>query len=183
MPDRRQTFEALAMAHLDAAYNLARWLSRSPADAEDSVQDAMMRAFSSFEQVRGDDLRPWLMAIVRNCCRERAARGYRRREIPLPVRRGLGTHEAGPELIYDGPDPETQAVSASEARRLRAMIDTLPEDFREALILREMEQLSYREIAEVVGAPIGTVMSRLARARTLLKASWMADAKAGGGLS
>jgi RNA polymerase sigma-70 factor (ECF subfamily) len=167
MSDRRQRFEALALPHLDAAYNLARWLCRSPTDAEDIVQDAMLRAFRGFEQLRGDDVRPWLMSIVRNCWRDRAARP--RREVPLPA------GAQGPELVFEGPDAEAQAVRASEARRLRATIDTLPEEFREVLILREMEDLSYREIAEVVAAPIGTVMSRLARARALLKDKWMAE--------
>jgi RNA polymerase sigma-70 factor (ECF subfamily) len=169
MSDRRQRFEALALPHIDAAYNLARWLSRSPTDAEDIVQDAMMRAFRRFEQLRGEDARPWLMSIVRNCWRDRAAQPHRRGDVPLPA------GAQGPELVFDGPDAETLAVRAGEARRLRAMIATLPEDFREVLILREMEDLSYREIAEVVGAPIGTVMSRLARARALLKDRWMAE--------
>lgn len=170
MSDRRQRFEALALPHIDAAYNLARWLSGSPTDAEDIVQDAMLRAFRGFEQLRGDDPRPWLMSIVRNCWRDRAAQPHRRRDVPLPA------GAQGPELVFDGPDAEAQAVRASEGRRLRAMIATLPDDFREVLILREMEDLSYREIAEVVGAPIGTVMSRLARARAALRARWLQEA-------
>ncbi len=169
MLDRRQRFEALALPHLDAAYNLARWMSRSPTDAEDIVQDAMLRALRGFEQLRGDDMRPWLMSIVRNCCHDRTAQAHRRRDVPLPA------GADGPELVFEGPDPERQAVRASEGRRLRATIATLPDDFREVLILREMEDLSYREIAEVVGAPIGTVMSRLARARALLKDKWIAE--------
>ncbi len=171
MSDRRQRFETLALPHLDAAYNLARWLSRSPIDAEDIVQDAMLRAFRSFDQLRGDDLRPWLMGIVRNCWRDRAAQPHRRRDNPLP------NGALGPELVFDGPDAETQAIGASEGRRLRAMIATLPDDFREVLILREMEDLSYREIADVVGAPTGAVMSRRARARALLKDKWIAEEK------
>jgi RNA polymerase sigma factor (sigma-70 family) len=173
MPDRRQTFETLALPHLDAAYNLARWLSRSPSDAEDIVQDAMLRAFRAFEQLRGDDIRPWLMSIVRNCWRDRAAQPHRRRDVPLPA------GAQGPELVFEGPDAEAQAVRASEGRRLRTLIATLPDDFREVLILREMEDLSYREIAEAVGAPIGTVMSRLARARALLKDKWTAEERHG----
>jgi RNA polymerase sigma-70 factor (ECF subfamily) len=169
MSDRRKRFEAVALPHLDAAYNLARWLSRSPSDAEDIVQDAMLRAFRGFEQLRGENVRPWLMSIVRNCWRDLAAQPHRRRDVPLPA------GAQGPDLVFEGPDAETQAVRASEGRRLRAMIATLPDDFREVLILREMEDLSYREIAEVVGAPIGTVMSRLARARALLKGKWMAE--------
>jgi RNA polymerase sigma-70 factor (ECF subfamily) len=127
-----------------------------------------MRAFRGFEQLRGEDVRPWLMSIVRNCCRDLGRDPRRRRDVPLP---GAG----GPELVYDGPDAETQTVRAGEARRLRAAINALPDGFREVLILREMEDLSYRQIAEVVGAPIGTVMSRLARARALLKDRWMAE--------
>jgi RNA polymerase sigma-70 factor (ECF subfamily) len=173
MSDRRERFEAEALPHLDAAYNLARWLSRSPTDAEDIVQDAMLRAFRSFEQLRGDELRPWLMSIVRNCWRDRLARSRRLRDVPLPA----GGH--GPELVFEGPDAETQAVRAHERRRLRAMIDALPEDFREVLVLRELEDLSYREIAAVVGVPIGTVMSRLARARALLKDRWIAEERHG----
>lgn len=167
MSDRRREFERLALPHLDAAYNLARWLSRSPTDAEDIVQEAMLRAFRSFEQARGEDVRPWLMSIVRNCCRDWARRPYTRREAPLGAE--------GPELVFKEPDAEAQAVRASDARRLRATIATLPPEFRDVLILREMEDLSYREIAEVIQAPIGTVMSRLARARALLKDKWMAE--------
>jgi len=171
MSDRRRQFEVLALPHLDAAYNLARWLSRSPTDAEDIVQDAMLRAFRSFEQVRGEDMRPWLMSIVRNCCRSWTAQPHRRRDVPLGAE--------GPELVFEGPDAELQAVRASDARQLRATIATLPDEFRDVLILREMEDLSYREIAEVIQTPIGTVMSRLARARALLKDSWIAEERHG----
>ncbi|MDQ2861185.1 MAG: sigma-70 family RNA polymerase sigma factor [Pseudomonadota bacterium] len=169
MSDRRRQFETLALPHLDAAYNLARWLSRSPTDAEDIVQEAMLRAFGAFDQLRGDDIRPWLMRIVRNCCHAHAGHRDRRRQIPLP------TGAAGPELVFEGLDAEAQAVRASDGRRLRATMATLPDEFREVLILREMEDLSYREIADVIGAPIGTVMSRLARARALLRDKWMAE--------
>jgi RNA polymerase sigma factor (sigma-70 family) len=161
MSDRRRQFEALALPHLDAAYNLARWLSRSPSDAEDIVQDAMLRAFRSFDQVRGESARPWLMSIVRNCCHNWAAQPRLRRDVPLGA--------SGPELVFEGPDAEAQAVRASEARRLRATIAALPDEFRDVLILREMEDLSYREI----------VMSRLARARALLKDKWMAEESRG----
>jgi RNA polymerase sigma factor (sigma-70 family) len=168
MHDHRQRFEALALPHMDAAYNLARWLSRSPADADDIVQDTMLRAFRAFEQFRGENIRPWLLAIVRNCWRNRAGDTHRRRHTAL-------TEEDDQALVFEGPDPESQALCASEGRRLQAMIAGLPEEFRTALILREMEDLSYREIAEVTGAPIGTVMSRLARARALLKDKWLAE--------
>jgi len=162
----RQRFEALALPHMDAAYNLARWLCGSPADADDVVQDAMLRAFKSFDGFRGEDAKPWLLAIVRNCWRNRAADAHRRAHAPLP-------EEDEQPLSSEGPDPETEAVRASDRRRLDAMIAELPQEFREVLILREMEDMSYREIAEATGAPIGTVMSRLARARAILKDRWL----------
>jgi RNA polymerase sigma factor (sigma-70 family) len=168
MNDHRQRFEALALPHMDAAYNLARWLCGSPADADDIVQDAMLRAFRGFNGFRGDNVRPWLLTIVRNCWRSGAAQSRRRGHAPLPA-------EDDRPLAFDGPDPETEALRASEGRRLDAAIAALPEDFREVLLLREMEDMSYREIAEAVGAPIGTVMSRLARARALLKDRWLAE--------
>jgi len=156
------------LPHMDAAYNLARWLSHSPADADDIVQDAMLRAFRAFEQFRGENIRPWILAIVRNCWRNRAGDTHRRGHIALPEE----DHQA---LVFEGPDPEAQASRASEGRRLQAMIAGLPEDFRTVLILREMEDMSYREIAAATGTPIGTVMSRLARARALLKDKWLAE--------
>jgi len=150
------------MPHLDAAYNLARWLTRSSAEADDIVQDAMLRAFRAFDGFRGESVRPWLLAIVRNCWRSRAADVQRRGHTPLP------SDDEGP-LAAEGPDPEAEAVRASDRRRLDAVIARLPEDFREVLILREMEDMSYREIAEATGAPIGTVMSRLSRGRGELR--------------
>jgi RNA polymerase sigma factor (sigma-70 family) len=168
MNDHRRRFEALALPHMNAAYNLARWLSRSPADADDIVQDALLRAFRGFDSFRGDNARPWLLAIVRNCWRDSAAWNHRRGHAPLP-------REDHGALAFEGPDPEAEAVRASEGRRLEAAIGELPPEFREALILREMEDMSYREIAQATGAPIGTVMSRLARARVLLKQRWLAE--------
>jgi RNA polymerase sigma-70 factor (ECF subfamily) len=158
MDDRRRRFEAQALPHLDAAYNLARWLSRSPADADDIVQDAMLRAFRAFDGFRGGDAKPWLLTIVRNCWLS-AGQATRRR--------GLTSLEDS--MADEGPDPEETAIQAGHRRRLNAMIARLPDDFREVLILREIEDMSYREIAEITASPIGTVMSRLARARTLLR--------------
>ena len=158
MDDRRHRFEAQALPHLDAAYNLARWLSRSSADADDIVQEAMLRAFRAFDGFRGADARAWLLTIVRNCWRSRGRAEQRR-----------GHTELDDELATDGAGPEDAAMDASRRRRLNAVLALLPEEFREVLVLREMEDLSYREIAAVTGAPIGTVMSRLARARALLR--------------
>ena len=168
MSSQRERFEALALPHMDAAYNLARWLARSPSDADDIVQDAMLRAFRAFDGFRGENIRPWLLTIVRNCWRSRAADVKRRGHTALP------DDDAGP-LPDEGLDPEAEAVQASDGRRLQAVIASLPEDFREVLILREMEDMSYRQIAEATGAPIGTVMSRLARARAMLKDQWLAE--------
>jgi RNA polymerase sigma-70 factor, ECF subfamily len=158
MDDRRRRFEAQALPHLDAAYSLARWLSRSPADADDIVQDAMLRAFRGFDGFRGGDIRPWLLTIVRNCWRSAGSASLRR-----------GHTELDDAIADAGPDPEEAAAQTGDQRRLDAMIARLPDDFREVLILRELEDMSYREIAEITGAPIGTVMSRLARARTMLR--------------
>jgi RNA polymerase sigma-70 factor (ECF subfamily) len=160
MDERRRRFEQLVLPHLDAAFNLARWLVRSTPEAEDIVQDAMLRAFRAFDGFRGDDARPWLLAIVRNC--HYTAMRKKKPNAPL-----TDDHPA-PE-----PGPEIAAVNADRARKLGAAIQGLPDEFREALVLREMEDMSYREIATVTGVPIGTVMSRLARARALLRARWL----------
>ena len=158
MDERRRRFEAQALPHLDAAYNLARWLSRSPSDADDIVQDAMLRAFRGFDGFRGDDVRAWLLTIVRNCWRSAGTASRRR-----------GHTELDEETAADTPGPEETAIETRRRRRLDAMIALLPEEFREVLILREMEDMSYRQIAEITGSPIGTVMSRLARARSMFR--------------
>jgi RNA polymerase sigma-70 factor (ECF subfamily) len=168
--DRRHRFEAQALPHLDAAYNLARWLSRSPADADDIVQDAMLRAFRAFDGFRGGDIKPWLLTIVRNCSRSAGADVKRRGHTPLP-------EEDASALVSPEPSPEMLALEASESRKLDEAIALLPNEFREVLILREMEDMSYREIADVTGVPIGTVMSRLARARAMLKQKWLAETR------
>jgi RNA polymerase sigma-70 factor (ECF subfamily) len=162
----RRAFEVLAMPHLDAAYNLARWLSRSPADAEDIVQEAMLRAYRAFDGARPETVKPWLMAIVRNCFRDHLGRAARVQPVPDAV---LAEHH------YEGPDPEMEAACSSDRRRLDELLARLPEDYRAVLVLREMEDMSYREIAQAAGIPIGTVMSRLARARALLKDHWPKD--------
>ena len=166
MNDRRASFEALALPHLDSAYSLARWLSRSPADAEDIVQEAMLRAFRAFDGARVDTIKPWLLAIVRNCFRDHVQRTGKLQ----PMDDGHAQR-----LRSEAPDPETEASWTSERRRLDAVLQRLPAEFREVLILREMEDMSYRQIADVIGAPIGTVMSRLARARALLKDHWQEE--------
>ena len=128
----------------------------------------MLRAFRAFDGFHGDNIRPWLFTIVRNCWRTSVGDVRRRGHAPIP-------DEDSQPLADTEPDPEAIAVRTSDARRLHAAIALLPEDFREVLVLREMEDMSYREIAEGTGTPIGTVMSRLARARALLKDQWLTE--------
>jgi RNA polymerase sigma-70 factor (ECF subfamily) len=172
MDDRRRRFEALVLPHLDAAHNLARWLARPAADADDIVQEAVLRAYRGFEGFRGDDAKPWLLAIVRNCFFTAVGQARQRRNVPLPEESAANNNAA---LVDDAPDPELAALRADQRRKLDQVVAALPQEFREVLILREMEDLSYREIAQVTGAPIGTVMSRLARARAMLKENWLSN--------
>ena len=170
MDDKRRRFEAQVLPYLDAAYNLARWLARSPADADDIVQEAVLRAYRGFEGFRGEDAKPWLLAIVRNCFFTAAGQARQRRSVPLPEE-SVANDDAA--FVDESPDPELAVLRADQRRRLDQVVATLPQEFREVLILREMEDLSYREIAQVTGTPIGTVMSRLARARAMLKETWL----------
>jgi RNA polymerase sigma-70 factor (ECF subfamily) len=158
-------FDELVLPHLDGAYNLARFLTRDPALSEDIVQDAMLRAFRSFDQFRGDSPRAWLFAIVRNCCRTAltaqsasALRLVREAENGVAAEQKADTRD----------DPEQSLMRASDAAMVRAEIEGLAEPFREALVLRDLEELSYKEIAQITGVAMGTVMSRIARARALL---------------
>jgi RNA polymerase sigma factor (sigma-70 family) len=171
MTDKRDRFEREALPHLDAAYNLARWLTRSTADAEDVVQEALLLAYRNFDSKRGANAKPWLLAIVRNCYLSAVRRdGARaRRTDPIEAHEGPETNVA----LVATDDPERASIRADDARQLDEVLKRLPSEYREVLILREIEDLSYREIATVTGTPIGTVMSRLARARTALKSQWM----------
>ena len=166
MDEQRRRFEQLVLPHLGAAYNLARWLGGR--DGEDVAQDAMLRAFRAFDGFRGGDAKAWLLAIVRNC--HYTAVGRTRKTVPLP-------EQGENDIASDAPDPERSAIDADRARKLNQAIASLPDEFRETLVLREMEDMSYREIAEITGAPIGTVMSRLARARALLRERWSVETK------
>ena len=159
------------MPHLDAAYNLARWLARSPQDADDVVQEAMLRAFRAFDSFRGADVKPWLLAIVRNCYFTSVT--GRRRTAALPLE-SIDDCAVDPSLVAER-TPEAAAIDADHSRKLGELIARLPEDWREVLVLREMEDMSYRDIAAVTGVPIGTVMSRLSRARSELRQKWLVD--------
>jgi RNA polymerase sigma-70 factor (ECF subfamily) len=155
-----ERFERVVLPHLDDAYTLARYLLRDEHDAQDVVQDAALRALRHFEGFREGDARAWLLSIVRNCCYTwHRRRRSNQRELPID-------HV---EPIASSTDPtDRAAIEASERAAIQRAIAALPEEFREVIVLREIEELSYKEISDVVGAPIGTVMSRLARARKRL---------------
>jgi RNA polymerase sigma factor (sigma-70 family) len=172
MDDKRGRFEAQVLPHLDAAYRFARWLSRSSEDADDVVQDAVLRAFRSFDSLRGSDAKSWLLAIVRNCHATAHRRQQRRAWVPLPEEHDA---EDGHVMIASTPDPEIATVAAEQERTLTRLMAALPEDHREVLVLREIEDMEYRQIANITNVPIGTVMSRLARARAGLKSQWLKE--------
>ena len=172
MDERRHRFEALVLPHLDAAYRFARWLSRSPGDADDVVQEAILRAFRGFDALRGSDVKAWLLTIVKNCHLTALKQQQRRGFVPLPEEHDV---QDGQAMIATTPDPESTSVRRDEKRTLDRLMSALPEEHREVLVLREIEEMDYREIAAVTNVPIGTVMSRLARARAALKTRWLKE--------
>ncbi len=180
-------FEDLFLPHLNAAYSLARFIARDPVAADDIVQESFLRAFRSFGRYRGGDAKTWLLAIVRNCSFDwskatRRAAGVVATDTATSAAvaerdkvgesfgdsldRWIPNSDELGDCTQDG--PETAVLRQSEIDEVRAMIRRLPEPFRETLVLRELEELSYKQIAEVTGVPVGTVMSRLARARQML---------------
>ncbi len=159
---------------LDAAYNLARWLMREETAAEDVVQDAMLRALTYFPGFRGENPRAWLLQIVRNTAFDALKLDRSARFVPLA--QSSDDDEAGIDLPSSEDDPEKSLIKLRDRRRLQELIAGLPVELRETLVLRELEELSYKEIAEVTQTPIGTVMSRLWRARrALLRAAAEAE--------
>jgi len=158
-------FEQLVLPHLDAAYNLARWLARDDHRAQDVVQDAIVRAMKFFDGFRGVNARPWLLAIVRNTYLS-SLRAMQREDL----RPDLDDEPADtdPEPNAYELDPSLALERKWERERITRAMERLPLEFREVLVLRELEDLSYKEIAEIAGIPIGTVMSRLSRARRSL---------------
>jgi RNA polymerase sigma-70 factor (ECF subfamily) len=153
-------FEQVVMPHFDAAYNLARWLTRSAEDANDVVQEAYLRAFTFFDSFRGGDGRAWLFSIVRNTCYTWL---HKNRAHDLMTEFDEAMHSSPAES-----NPESLQLRRADSEMLKQGLEKLPAEFREVLVLREMEGLSYKEIAEVSGIAIGTVMSRLSRARKRL---------------
>jgi len=170
--DKARRFRDAALPYLDDAYALARYLLRNGADAEDAVQECFLRAFRHFDSYRGPAMKPWLLAILRNVCHAEFAR--------------RGRHDAADENDMDAraeaiplwQEPQASAEAALMRRHddetVRRLVEHLPQPFRETLVLREINDLSYQEIAQVAGVPVGTVMSRLARARTMLRSAWTA---------
>lgn len=165
MPEQSKAvrFEEIALPHLSAAYNLARWLVHNQHDAEDLVQEAYLRAFKFFGGYYGGDSRAWLLTIVRNTCytwlqQNRALR------LAVPIEDNLD------EVSLDFADPEMLLLQSVDAQIVRQSLEDLPVEFREIVVMREMEGLSYKDIANIVDIPIGTVMSRLARGRKRLYA-------------
>jgi RNA polymerase sigma-70 factor (ECF subfamily) len=169
----QKRFAHLVLPHLDAGYNLARWLARDAADADDVVQDACLRALKYIASVEGENARPWFLRIVRNAFYDWCARN-RPAEI---LNDENATVDAAADLAASG--PEQAAAQRSDLAALVREVTALPTQFREVLILREIEELSYADIATVAGIPVGTVMSRLARARALLQRSPLLRAVAG----
>jgi RNA polymerase sigma-70 factor (ECF subfamily) len=164
-PERARRFRDAALPHLDEVYTLSRYLLRNAADAEDAVQECYLRALKHFDTFRGGAIKPWLFAILRNVCNMTyAQRGFAGQEI---------AEDATPMWNEPVQTPEAHVLRRRDDQSIREMVSALPNAFREALVLREVDDLSYREIAEIVGAPVGTVMSRLARARSMLRAAWL----------
>jgi RNA polymerase sigma-70 factor (ECF subfamily) len=158
---KRDLFEQTVMPHLNAAYNLARWLMRNGDDAEDLVQEAYLRAFRSFDTFQGQDGRAWLLAVVRNTC------------FTWLRKKGSQPTEEFDEQMHSpaDPSPDAESVLLNQAAMgsLQGCLEALPLEFREAIILRELEELSYKEISDIARVPVGTVMSRVARGRKRLQ--------------
>jgi RNA polymerase sigma-70 factor, ECF subfamily len=176
--DKARRFRDAALPHLDDVYTLARYLLRDTADAEDAAQECYLRALRHFDTFRGPAIKPWLFAILRNVCRgEFARRSGALHSIDHSVDGETNEDEDAVSPLWQEPQvsPETEVLHQRDAETIRRLVAELPDPFREAIVLREINDLSYSEIADVVGVPIGTVMSRLARARSMLRKAWIAE--------
>src|SRR3977135_3054853 len=170
-PEKARRFRDAALPHLDDAYTLARYLLRDAADAEDAVQGCDLRAVRHFDSYRVPAMKPWLFAILRNVCRAEFAR---RANSPTNAIDDVPDGAEQTPLWHEAQEtPEAQMLRRRDATTIRRLVTALAEPFQEAFVLREIHNLSYREIADVVDAPVGTVMSRLARARALLRSAWL----------
>ena len=171
--DNARRFRDAALPHLDDVYTLARYLLHNTADADDAVQECYLRALRYFDTFRGTEIKPWLFAILRNVCRGEFAR---RSHATLAMDDTTDdTEDAVPLWQEEQASPETEMLHQRDTEAIRRLVAELPDPFREAIVLREVNELSYSEIADVVGVPIGTVMSRLARARSMLRKAWIAE--------
>jgi RNA polymerase sigma-70 factor, ECF subfamily len=176
--DKARRFRDAALPLLNDVYTLARYLLRDTADAEDAVQECYLRALRHFDTFRGPAIKPWLFAILRNVCRgEFARRSGALHSIDHSVDGETNEDEDAVSPLWQEPQasPETEVLHQRDAETIRRLVAELPDPFREAIVLREINDLSYSEIADVVGVPIGTVMSRLARARSMLRKAWIAE--------
>jgi RNA polymerase sigma-70 factor (ECF subfamily) len=176
--DKARRFRDAALPFLDDVYTLARYLLRDTTDAEDAVQECYLRALRHFDTFRGPAIKPWLFAILRNVCRgEFARRSGALRYIDQSFDGELDEDEDAASPLWQGPQvsPETEVLHQRDAETIRRLLARLPGPFREAIVLREINDLSYREIADVIGVPVGTVMSRLARARSMLRKAWIVE--------
>ncbi|HXQ84480.1 MAG TPA: sigma-70 family RNA polymerase sigma factor [Xanthobacteraceae bacterium] len=169
--ERARRFRDAALPYLDDVFTLARYLMRNAADAEDAVQECYLRALRHFDSYRGPAMKPWLLAILRNVCNaEFARRG--RQESPTDFSDHEPAAEDPPMWQEPQASPEAAMLRRQDGATIRRLVAALPQPFREAIVLREINDLSYQEIAHVAGVPVGTVMSRLARARTMLRSAW-----------
>ena len=172
-PEKARRFREAALPYLNDVYTLARYLLRSADDAEDAVQECYLRAFRHFDGYRGPAMKPWLFAILRNVCRAEYAR---RATAPTSPIDDVPESTDQTPLWHEAQEtPEGQIIRAKDSHTIRRLIATLAEPFRETFVLREIQNLSYREIADVAAVPVGTVMSRLARARAMLRSAWLAE--------
>jgi RNA polymerase sigma-70 factor (ECF subfamily) len=171
--DKARRFRDAALPHLDDVYTLARYLLHNGADADDAVQECYLRALRHFDTYRGPAIKPWLFAILRNICHGEFARRAR----AACTKDGKTQEDENDVPLWQEAaiSPESKVLRQRDAKTVRRLVAELPEPFREAIVLREINDLSYREIADVIGAPVGTVMSRLARARSMLRKAWIAE--------
>jgi RNA polymerase sigma factor (sigma-70 family) len=172
-PEKARRFRDAALPCLDDVYTLARYLLRNAEDADDAVQECYLRALKHFDGYRGPAMKPWLFAILRNVCRAEFAR---RGSSPNTAIEDVADNAEQAPLWHETQEtPEAQMLRGADATTIRRLVTALAEPFRETFVLREIHNLSYREIADVAEVPVGTVMSRLARARAMLRSAWMAE--------
>ena len=172
-PNKARRFRDAALPYLDDVYTLARYLLRDTSDAEDAVQECYLRALKHFDSYHGPAMKPWLFAILRNVCHAEFAR---RASTPTGAIEDVAENAAQTPLWSEVQEtPEAQMVRGADASVIQRLVTALAEPFRETFVLREIHNLSYREIADVAEVPVGTVMSRLARARAMLRSAWMAE--------